>query len=500
MKTKHLLAILYFAVASLSCSQGHDHDHDHDHDEQLQLAAYNDKFEIFAEISPFAVGEKCDVTAFITQLSNFKPLKEGQVTAILTIGAERVEAIAENPVKEGVYQFTFTPGRAGMAQLDFEIASPEGNSHLTMEGIEVFDDIHDAQHAAHDAHTEVDNGIVFTKAQSWKIDFATEQIKQDIFGQVIKTTAQIQPSTGDERVVAARTPGVVIFQDNNLVAGKSVGSGQRLFTIDAAGMADNNLAIRYSEAENSFNQAKTEYERKTELAKDNIVSQSELLQAKTEFENARASFELYKQGFSGGKQAVTSPMGGFVTDVMVQNGQFVEAGQPVLRISQNRNLYIKAELQPRHYNSLSTIETANFKVQSTQSAYSLEELNGKVVSYGKSSDMNNPLIPVVFQVNNSIGLLPGSFVEMYIKLNSGDPVLSVPNGAIIEEMGANFILVQITPELFEKRPVVIGSTDGFRTEIKDGISENERVVSKGSIFVKLAESAGALDPHAGHMH
>ena len=106
----------------------------------------------------------------------------------------------------------------------------------------------------------------------------------------------------------------------------------------------------------------------------------------------------------------------------------------------------------------------------------------------------------MFQVNNSIGLLPGSFVEMYIKLNSGNPVLSVPNGAIIEEMGANFILVQITPELFEKRPVVIGSTDGFRTEIKDGISENERVVSKGSIFVKLAESAGALDPHAGHMH
>ena len=107
-------------------------------------------------------------------------------------------------------------------------------------------------------------------------------------------------------------------------------------------MADNNLAVRFTEAENSFNRAKAEYERKAELAKDTIVSQSELIAAKTEYENARANFELYKQNFSAGKQAVASPMSGYITDLMVQNGQYVEAGQPIMRVAQNRNLYIKA--------------------------------------------------------------------------------------------------------------------------------------------------------------
>ena len=67
-------------------------------------------------------------------------------------------------------------------------------------------------------------------------------------------------------------------------------------------------------------------------------------------------------------------------------------------------------------------------------------------------------------------------------------------------MGAYFAMVQITPELFEKRAITTGATDGNRTVITSGIAENERVVSRGAIFVKLAESADALDPHAGHMH
>ena len=62
------------------------------------------------------------------------------------------------------------------------------------------------------------------------------------------------------------------------------------------------------------------------------------------------------------------------------------------------------------------------------------------------------------------------------------------------------MLVQINPELFEKREVKVGATDGLRTEILSGISATDRVVTKGAILVKLAQASGALDPHAGHVH
>ena len=70
----------------------------------------------------------------------------------------------------------------------------------------------------------------------------------------------------------------------------------------------------------------------------------------------------------------------------------------------------------------------------------------------------------------------------------------------MEEMGNYFVYVQQTPELFEKRLVVKGATDGRRTEIKDGLSPGERVVGKGAVLLKLSQSAGSVDVHSGHVH
>ena len=133
-------------------------------------------------------------------------------------------------------------------------------------------------------------------------------------------------------------------------------------------------------------------------------------------------------------------------------------------------------------------------------SFTLEELNGRVVSFGKSSDLANPLIPVVFQVKNSAGLLSGSFVEMYIKTQTNAQAITVPNESVVEEMGNYFVYVQLTPEFFEKREIKKGVTDGFRTEVVSGIADSDRVVAKGAILVKLAQASGSLDEHSGHVH
>lgn len=149
---------------------------------------------------------------------------------------------------------------------------------------------------------------------------------------------------------------------------------------------------------------------------------------------------------------------------------------------------------------MGNIETANIRLLNDKSVYSLSDVGGTMVSYGKSVDANNPLLPVVFKVNNTIDLLPGSFVEMYIKTRNTQPAITVPSISIVEEMGNYFVYVQLTPEFFEKREVRIGQTDGKRTEIVSGLKEGERVVGKGAILVKLAQASGTLDAHSGHVH
>ena len=515
-----IIAALFAISIFMACPSCHHHEHDehHHHHDGEQITAYSDQFELFAEVSPFIVGEHCDVAAHLTRLSNFKPLDSVKVALSLTVNGKTLRQVADQPDQPGIYRFHLHPETSGTGQLLVEIFESDSTYSILADGITVYPD-HDAYHHAlkhhnhhghshshgdeeaeeHEEHEHSAAGLItFSKEQSWKVDFATEELQPAAFGQIIRTSAQVLPSQGDERDVAAKASGIVLFANSGLTEGASVSAGQRLFSIESSGMADNNLSVRFQDALSKYNLAKQEYERKQGLAADKIVSQTELDRAKSELDRAEAEYSNLKRNFSQGGQSVTAPIGGFVKNIAVRNGAYVEAGQPIVTISQNRDLFVKAEVQPRYYSCLSSISGANFVANGI--TYSIDSMGGALVSYGRATDPSNPLIPVTFRFSNRVNLLPGSFVTLYIRTLADTPVLSIPNTGIVEEMGSYFVFVQHTPESFEKRQVNLGATDGFRTEIKSGVNPGERVVSKGAMMVKLSQGAGALDPHAGHVH
>ena len=537
MKIKHLLATLVVAISLVAC---HNHEEEHHHHDGEKYAFYTPSVEFYAEIQPLIVGQEATILAHFTWLSNFKPMDSTKVTMYCQLGEESQKVVIENPDQAGIYKFQFTPEKAGCADLVFVVSLPDSIERVKLNHIHIYaseeeyhkgghEHGHDHDHGhshegeahehghehghshghshehGHDhshahAHAEgSSDAITFTKEQSWKIDFATEVVEPIQFGQLIKTTAQVLPSSGDQRTVSAKASGIVNFA-SNIVEGSQVRAGQRLFGIESNGMADNNMSVRFQEAQAAYTFAKQEYDRKKELAKDKIVSQAELDRAKQELDAASATYNNLKGNFSANGQSVSSPISGYITSISVQNGGYVEAGQPIITVSQNRDLHIRAEVQPRHYEALANILSASFRVPNSDKVYSIEELDGGLVSYGKSASLEDPLVPVTFRFRNSVNLLSGSFVTLYIRTASEDMALTIPNTGIVEEMGSHFVFVQITPEQFEKRMVTIGATDGLRTIITSGIKSGERVVSKGAVMVKLAQGSGNLDPHAGHMH
>lgn len=358
---------------------------------------------------------------------------------------------------------------------------------------------HDHNHD-HDHHHHGDNVIQFSNAQGQKVGLALEKVQYSDFGQVIRTTAQVLPSQGDEREATAPTAGVVVFANPNLVEGAAVSAGQTLFEIQSSGMADNNMSVRLQEASSNYNVAKAEYERKQALAEDKIVSQADLERARTAFELAKATYDNLRNNFSQNGSVVRAPISGYVKSINVRNGGFVETGRSVVTVAQNRDLQLRAEVQPRYYNALKNIKGVNIRIAGIDSVLTLADLRGSLVSYGKAAGTDNPLIPVTFRVRNSGSLLSGSFITLYITTASDHQVLTVDNDGIVEEMGNHFVFVKVCQEEYEKRLVTLGATDGLRTEITSGLQEGEWVVSHGASMVKLAQGAGALDPHAGHVH
>lgn len=503
MKTYILLFFTFFSAAIIACKSNAEIDEHagHNHGEaKILLTGYSNNFELFAEADPFIVGKSSSVLVHLTNLENFKPLQKGKVTLSLIVGTKGVRQVLDTGERPGIYRFSIVPEANGVGKLYVDIESDTFNYRVEITNINVYNDEHSAIHEAEEQAIKSSNAIVFTKEQSWKVDFATEKPMVEPFGQIIKTVAKVQPAQGDEVVVTAKTNGVVSLLETGLQEGRNVADGQILLTISGSGLAENSWNVRYAEAKNNYEKAKADYERMIELAKDKIVPERELVAAQTEFENAKALFDNMNTNFNAKGQRVLSPISGYTKQLFVQNGQYVEVGQPIIAISQNRSLQLTADVQQKFASALGAISSASIRTLNSSKTYTLKELNGKVLSYGRSVNPDNYLVPVTLQIDNRGEILPGSFVELYLKVLSNSVALTVPNTSLLEEQGSFFVFVQLSPELFEKRVVQTGATDGTKTEILKGIDKNDRIVAKGAMLVKLAQASAALDPHSGHVH
>ena len=538
-------------------AHSHDHEDGHDHGHEgeghLLLTAYSDGLEFFAETGTFVAGQEVSVLLHVTELQDFKPYVGEDVSVCLVPKGEsagdncgncshghgkeaepEIESEGhshqheghshegethedhqhederhthqhegeghshqheEKTEVQGIYRFCVRAEAEGEANLVF---SADGQRASIP--VRVFGSASEASEYAESLEVRSSNGAVFPKEKSWSVDFATEEAVLEPFGQVIRATSRVQPSQEEVFTVSALTDGVVSIGAKALVEGREVRKGETLCIVKGSGTADENLATKYARAEADYNFARNEYERKKALASDRIVSESELRQAEAAFEIAKAVFENLKGNFDASGQSAKSPIEGFVTSVTVSNGQFVRAGDPIATVSRSRSLLVVAEIQPRYSACLKDICGATFKDMDSGRIWTLDELGGKVVSYGKSVSSDSPLIPVTFSVPNKGGFIPGSFLQTRIITRSETPAITLPTTSLIEEQGNYFVYRQLTPEYFEKTPVTIGASDGLRTEIRSGLSAGERVVSKGAMFVKLAQASGALDPHAGHNH
>ena len=494
-----LLPLMVMGWTGCGKSGKHAHEDGDGHGHMIQVTAYADTLELYVEIAPLVAGKESSLLAHCTSTHTFKPVRARKAVATLSAGGAQSRAEAGEQLRPGIFQLTVTPQKAGAAQPEFVISTERGDIRVRMDNLQVFD----SEEAAHEdaEKREIRSGaaVTFPKEMSWNMDFSTAPARMMEMGGVIQTVAQILPSQGDETTISAKVNGMVSLNARMLAEGCAISRGQALCVIDASATANDNLKVQYSQALAEYTKCKNEYDKLKEMEADRLVTASQLTEAKAALENARALYENLRKNFSTGRQVVSAPCGGYLKELNVGNGEYATVGQPIATITQSHTLRLKAEVQSRYYNDLKTVGEVTLRPGDKREAVSLSTLGGRMVSYGKQTSVDNPLIPVIFEMNNVGNLLPGSFVDMYIHTGKGR-ALAVPAEAVLEEMGNYFVYVQLTPELFEKRQVETGSTDGVNTEIRSGLKEGERVVARGAVLVKLQQASGTVDPHSGHNH
>jgi len=498
--------LFYFFILLLafsSCNQAKKNSQseaEHAHDDiSLKLLAYSDDFEVFAEADPFATGKESSILAHFTHLKDFKPLTQGTVTVSLVIGTKGIRQSLESPERPGIYRFSLKPEMAGTGKLIFEVEGQNTKSDVIVENIIVYADDHTAIHEAENIASKQTDGVPYTKEQSWVIDFAMTAISPQPFSEIIKTTGEILPAQGDEMVITAHTNGVVTFTGNKAVVGTSVRAGETLYSISGKNLTDGNTETRFTQAKVAYDKAKADFDRAQELIKDNIVSQKKFLDIKARYETEQANYNNLSRNYQSGGQKIVSPISGFVKNILVVEGQYVSVGQPIASVSQNRRLVLKAEVSQKYFSKLPLISSANFKTSYDNKTYSIDSLNGRLLSYGKSNDVNTMFIPVTFQFDNKGEVVAGSLVDVYLKLQLVDGAIVIPVSALIEEQGMFYTYVQTGGESFVKRELTLGYSDGINVQVSGGWKEGERLVTKGAYQIKLATASGAIPAH-GHAH
>ena len=497
--------IVYWALATsvwVACSSNQAADHHGEHaagstEHQsheatgLKLVHYSDNYEIYIEASPLVVHEPANFLIHVTRLSDFKPFTGDRLKASWFLGGKQteVDALAVSP---GIYNVQVEAKEAGEGRLVVEPQHDRIDFPVT-----VFSDDHEPHHGEEEQAPAT--AVAFSKEQSWKVDFATGMPAYKAFGQSLNTTARVEALPAGSTTLTAKTGGVVQFISNGLVAGSSVSAGQQLFRITGSGMGNENASLVYQTASGDYELAKAEYERMDQLAAKQIVSQKEFLQAKNTFEKAKATYENLQTNFNATGQLIRATQAGVLESVSVKNGQHVSAGDPLARIAVYANVQLVAGVQPKYASALSKISSVT--VHTANSGWTkLDELNGRLISVGRLAQENNYLIPVYFEAENPGSFLPGSFIEMNLTLASDKPEVVVPVSALLEQQGNFFVFVQIDPELFGKRQVFPGGSNGLETIILRGLSADERIVVKGAVLIKLASASSSVDPHAGHLH
>lgn len=351
---------------------------------------------------------------------------------------------------------------------------------------------HAAEAAPGKAHSDE---IIFTQAQAAKTEFEVKEIQPSTFSQVIKTTGQILPAPGDEAVVVATGNGIVSFNNKNIAEGVAVRQGQTLFNLASKNMAEGDY---YSKVKANYEKARSEYDRANLLVKDKIVSQKEFESIKLNYENAKIAFDAISANSSGKGVGVTTPINGYIKNILVKEGEYISTGQALATVSQNKRLVLRAEVSEKHYSVLKNINSANFKTPYDNKVYALSDLNGRLLSYGKASNSNSFYIPVSFEFDNKGDVIPGSFTEVYLLSAPIENVLVVPVSALTNEMGLFYVYIQLDEEGYRKQEVTTGANNGSEVEIVKGLTAGDRVVTQGAYQVKMASASGAI-PH-GHSH
>jgi cobalt-zinc-cadmium efflux system membrane fusion protein len=260
--------------------------------------------------------------------------------------------------------------------------------------------------------------------------------------------------------------------DIRVLPGQKVSKGELLMSLENADIVE--WQREYITHLNEFRFTEAEYKRQKKLYEDNVTAAREFQQIEADFnillgdlKTLKAKLEMIgldpaavASGHIAQKLPIRSPLNGYVDDLNVNNGAFVQNFESLTTVIDPNYLHVEINVFEQDLQHLSVGAPLIFTTQSGE-----EQYEAKVFSIGKIIDPQTRTVLIHADIVGKHQLSEGMYVQAKAITNQAlSPCL--PSDAIVADQGLNYVFVKDQPtdlgSLFRKVPVIAGASEmGF---------------------------------------
>ena len=263
--------------------------------------------------------------------------------------------------------------------------------------------------------------------------------------------------------------------------GQKVSKGQLLATIDDGGLSSQLAQLR-TQAELS----KTTFERQKRLWEQNIGSEIQYLQAKTNYEAQQSAVKQMESQV--GKSSIRAPFTGIIDDVIKDEGTVVSPGPgaEVFRIVNLSNMYIEVEVPESHLPNVTPGKDVKvyFPVLG-------DSVSTKIRQTGNFINPSNRSFTAEIPVPSHDGKIkPNLTARVMINDYTSDNAILIPQSILSENANGEQYVFLVNADSIQNDPVAkkvvikTGKTQGDYVEVLSGINEGDAIIDEGARSVK----------------
>ncbi len=253
-----------------------------------------------------------------------------------------------------------------------------------------------------------------------------------------------------------------------------VSSGQRVAEGDLLIQLDDRAAqASLEEAEATLEEARQDFRRFEDLATRDTVADAQLEAARAAFRRAEAVVAGARSDLED--RAIRAPFGGTLGVIDTEPGAVLDGSEVVTRLSDLSVMELRASIPERYYSEVSPGQT----VRITVPAYPDETFEGEVTVRAPQIEQASRSFDIRAEIANPDRRLAGGmFANTALILDTYEG-LAVPDDAIISEGFTTYVYLATDDDTARRAEIVTGASLGEVTEVREGLSEEDRVVVAG---------------------